>query len=576
VEANNPQSGSLMQYNELTSTEWPGTGDWLDLSRSLSLLSELYGPFQPSDYSDLCTSDKDLDITDPLQVAIANEGLCMQDPSCANLYCLEDDPETEGDKTNLPAYVLMAKTENDIVRGMQFAHENAMQVTVKSTGHSLTGDSTGQNSLLIWLAHFEPDNTIQIDYQDTCNDGTLHDVIGVAAGQNFKSIAEAVGDAYHFVSPSEWSVSAAGGFIQGGGLSYTSRKYGLGVDNVIAFRVILPSGTLVVADRCTNADLFWALRGGGGGTFGVVSHMTYKLHPPTPIVRFQFNLGDYSNNDTVVSDFLKYWVEVGPTLDERWGGRFTWYGLDLYFAGFQAGANLFVNDLMDWLAQTVDSPDSVASANQTKLYTSWSDVLSDLANAEGQEYLPETSFARLIPTSFAAQAIKSYQLMESLAITRSMGTTNFLLGGEINRVGDDETSVNPAMRDSTYLITANQIGYKTLLGVLPNNVTGTSKNHVGSLEPDWRESIWGSQYDFLLRIKTLIDPLNIMNCYQSVGYQGVEIDITNVGDIVRLPTRPLNPKGTIDVSSAVVARNPVGMKLVTCLAALSIYALSMF
>ena len=586
AEATDPYTSSSVQYNELTSVEWPGTGEWLDLSRSLSTFSELYGPFQSSSYDELCTSDKDVDTSDPFQVAVANEGLCMQYPSCANLYCLKDnndhdhgldgssDKNNNEQKKNLPAYVLMAKTEDDIVKGMQFANEHNMQVTVKSSGHSVSGASTGQNSLLIWLAKFPVDKTIQNDYQDSCKDGTLHDVIGVAAGQNFKSIAEAVEDKYHFVSASEWSVSASGGFIQGGGLSYTSRKYGLGVDNVVDFRVVLPSGMLAVADRCTNPDLFWALRGGGGGTFGVVTHMNYKLHPATPIVRFRFNLGDYSNNSTIVSEFLKYWVEVGPNLDDRWGGRFTWFGLDLFFAGYQAGANLFVNDFMDWVEQTIELPDIISTANHTKFYPSWSAVLPDLAETTGQAYIPETSFSRLIPTSFATQAIKSYQLMETLAITRSMGYTNFLLGGQINEVGDDETSVNPAMRESTFLITANQIGYQKLLEVLPNNVTGVSKNHVNSLEPNWRESIWAGQYDELLRIKELVDPLNTLNCYQSVGYRGVEVDFMNVGDLVRQRVKPT--VGTINTLSAGIASASVGIRLVTFLAAVSIYVLTAF
>jgi len=573
------------QYNELASTEWPGTGEWLDLSRSLSVFAELYGPFKPSDYKDQCTEDGKVDPTNPVEVASAGEGICMQYPTCSNKYCLGQQSASPSAsalaaRSNLPAYVLEAKAEEDIVKGMQFANKYKIQVTVKSSGHSLMGASTAKDSLLIWLAKYPVDNTIQTMYQDSCKDPDegpdviIHDaVIGVAAGQNFKSIAEAVGDAYHFVSASEWTVSASGGFFQGGGLSYTSRKYGLGVDNVVDLRVVLPSGSVVIADRCTNKDLFWALRGGGGGTFGVVTHMNYKLHKATPIVRFQFNLGSYSNNTTVVSSFLKYWAEVGPTLDARWGGRFSWFGLDLFFAGYQVGANSFVNDFLDWVEETVDLP-AVVNANTTKLYTSWSKVLPDLEETAGNSYVADTSFSRLVPYKFATDnVLQSYQLMESLALSRTMGYSNFLLGEAINEVSDEDTSVNPAMRESAFLLTANKIGYEKMLEVLPNNMTGSSKNHVGSLEPEWRASIWGDHYDRLLNVKKLVDPLNILNCYQSVGFVGDEADIYNVNS---LPGQPTNtPKGPLtlqDSSGAPVVS--VGVTLATFLAVVTTYALA--
>jgi len=465
-----------------------------------------------------------LDPTDPLQVAVAGEGICMQYPSCRYEFC-----QTEIQQDNLPAYVLMAKTEDDISKGVRFANFHKIPVTVKSSGHSLSGASTRANSLLIWLAKFPVDNRIRTGYVDSCGvASSAQDVIGVNAGQNFKSIAEAVGDSYHFVSSSEWSVSAAGGFVQGGGISYTSRQYGLGVDNVVDFRVVLPNGSLVIADRCTNRDLFWALRGGGGGTFGIVTHMNYKLHPATPIVRYQFNLGQYSNNDTIVSAFLKYWTETAPNLESRWGGRFTWFGLDLFFTGAQVGAQMtFLNDFSSWLRGIPDAPSGFL--NRTTVYTSWSKVLPDLSEASGQEYVPETSFSRLIPASYATNnMLQTYQLMESLAFSRSMGYSNFLLGRNINLVRGNETSVNPAMRRSLFLITGNQNAHNKLIAVLPNNVTGVSKNHVGPLEPNWRESIWGEHYDKLLQIKNMIDPTKVFTCYQSVGYAGDEVDITTL------------------------------------------------
>ena len=76
------------------------------------------------------------------------------------------------------------------------------------------------------------------------------------------------------------TVGASGGYPLSGGHSVLSPLYGLAVDNILEVDVIIADGTLLTANECTNTDLFWALRGGGGGTFGVVTRMVHKAHDP--------------------------------------------------------------------------------------------------------------------------------------------------------------------------------------------------------------------------------------------------------------------------------------------------------
>lgn len=79
------------------------------------------------------------------------------------------------------------------------------------------------------------------------------------------------------------SVGIAGGYSQGGGHSALNSRYGLGADQVLEWEVIDGSGRFLVANREQNTDLFWALSGGGGGTYGVVWSMTSKAHPDGPV-----------------------------------------------------------------------------------------------------------------------------------------------------------------------------------------------------------------------------------------------------------------------------------------------------
>lgn len=75
------------------------------------------------------------------------------------------------------------------------------------------------------------------------------------------------------------TVGVAGGYIAGGGMGPLSSKYGLAVDHVLSMDVVTPDGNFLTVDEKNHADLFWALRGGGGGTFGVVTSLTMRTLP---------------------------------------------------------------------------------------------------------------------------------------------------------------------------------------------------------------------------------------------------------------------------------------------------------
>src|ERR1700753_1373451 len=79
------------------------------------------------------------------------------------------------------------------------------------------------------------------------------------------------------------SVSVAGGWGQLGGHAALSAQYGFGVDQWLEAKVVTADGQYLIANRVSNPDLFWALRGGGGGTFGVVVEATIRAHIDRPI-----------------------------------------------------------------------------------------------------------------------------------------------------------------------------------------------------------------------------------------------------------------------------------------------------
>src|SRR5262249_27556191 len=145
-------------------------------------------------------------------------------------------------------------------------------------------------------------------------------------------------------------VGASGGQVMGGGHSPLSNTYGLTPDSVISYELVTMDGQIRTASACQNSDLFWALLGGGGGTYGIVTCTTYKTYLDSPVVFAGFNITvddeGFTNALSVVADFSVSLVDAG------WSGYFFNEG-DLFFGLFFLP--LINNRTMD-LANTTFQP----------------------------------------------------------------------------------------------------------------------------------------------------------------------------------------------------------------------------
>jgi hypothetical protein len=99
------------------------------------------------------------------------------------------------------------------------------------------------------------------------------------------------------------SVSVAGGWSQGGGHAWLSMEYGLGADNILEYKVVTADGNVTIANAVSNPDLFWAMRGGGGGTWGVVVEATMKAYPLPKTLSYFFwmNTTEYTDRKSIVA-----------------------------------------------------------------------------------------------------------------------------------------------------------------------------------------------------------------------------------------------------------------------------------
>ena len=134
------------------------------------------------------------------------------------------------------------------------------------------------------MHNYQPPITFTKDFIPEGCENPVGDVVTFGAGQQWDGIYE-FANASNITVPggSSSTVGAAGGWIAGGGHSALTPVYGLGVDNTRQLRVVLPNGRYVTATACQHQDIFFALRGGGGGTFGVVMEMSIEAHPQMTI-----------------------------------------------------------------------------------------------------------------------------------------------------------------------------------------------------------------------------------------------------------------------------------------------------
>jgi FAD/FMN-containing dehydrogenase len=171
-----------------------------------------------------------------------------------------------------PALIAQCTDVADVIAAVGFAREQGLLVAIRGGGHNGAGLGTVDDGLVIDLGAM---NGVHVDPDAR----TAH----VAGGATWGDVDHAT-HAFGLATPSGIiSTTGVGGLTLGGGLGHLSRKHGLSIDNLLEVDVVLADGRFVTANKQEHADLFWAVRG-GGGNFGVVTSFLFKLHPVDTIV----------------------------------------------------------------------------------------------------------------------------------------------------------------------------------------------------------------------------------------------------------------------------------------------------
>ncbi|PRC94870.1 FAD binding domain [Solimicrobium silvestre] len=220
------------------------------------------------------------------------------------------------------AYAIKAQTSADVVAGVNFARENKLRLVVKGAGHSYQGASNAADSLLIWTRAMNK-VTLHEHFVPAGCEGIIAPVSAVTseAGAVWIDLYNAVTtEAGRYVQGGGCADVGVAGLIQSGGFGSFSKGFGSASSHLLEAEIVTADGVLRVLNAQTNPELFWAIKGGGGGSWGVVTKVTLRT----------FELPEYfgaawgkikANSDTAFQRLITHFVDfyASQLFNPHWG-----------------------------------------------------------------------------------------------------------------------------------------------------------------------------------------------------------------------------------------------------------------
>lgn len=224
--------------------------------------------------------------------------------------------------TKPSVYAVAARKAEDIAAAVNFARENNLRLVVKGGGHSYQGTSNAEDSLLIWTRHMN-DITMHGDFVPQGCQGTQAPQRAVSAGagtiwmQAYNAVTTKAGA---YVQGGGCTTVGVAGLIQSGGFGSFSKHYGTAAAGLLEAEVVTADGKVRIANACTNPDLFWALKGGGGGSFGVVSRLTLRVRDLPELAggaEFRIKAASDDAFRRLIRQFVSFYREA--LFNDHWG-----------------------------------------------------------------------------------------------------------------------------------------------------------------------------------------------------------------------------------------------------------------
>jgi len=422
--------------------------------------------------------------------------------------------------THYPLVIVFAQQTQDVVNALTWARQNDVALRVRSGRHSLEGWSNVDNGIVIDVSELK---SAQIN--------TASSTATVGAGLNQTEAVNALGK-QGLAAPTgtEGTVGLVGATL-GGGFGLLTRSLGMACDNLMAAEVVVPSGAdgarAIRVDQNNNSDLLWALRGAGNGNFGIVTSLTYQLHPLTSVTYVTATWKGLNDLQGV----FDAWQRSAPNTDNRLTSQLEIHQPEILLFGVLAnGSEAEARQLLAPILSVGNPPPEVKVQSG-----SWPDIYAGFQIPTQDEPANWKFFSQFITKPFPPQAIS---LIGSFMAKAPSPESNYFTNAFGGAVKGSEPPGGAAFPHRNALFYAEPgAGWGTRGGVPANSdpitpqaqawiaefsqalrpyVDGAYVNVPNIGMADWETAYWGSNIDRLRKIKTKYDPSNVFHYEQSI------------------------------------------------------------
>ncbi len=470
---------------------------------------------------------------------------------------------------------IAAENADDITLAVDFASKHGLKLVIKGTGHDYLGRSSAPDSLLIWTHKMRD---VEVHDAFVPEGGAIDGIpaVTVSAGTRWLEAYDAVTNhsGRYVQGGGCTSVGACGGFTLGSGFGALSKRFGTGAGSMLEAEVVTANGEVLVVNKFQHPDLFWALRGGGGGTFGIVTRLTLMTHELPEIVggfmghiqaksdaafrrlieRFAAFYPDNINNPSW-GETVKFTPEnrlelalIFIDLPEEeaigtWQPFLDW--VDAHPAEYEREIKIVSVPFKDywnidfWLENYPALIQKDPRVRQPRGQFWWKtndSAVSEYMYGYQSRWIPLENFrdpVRLAETFFEASRHWSFKFYINKALAGAAPEA-------VER--DRRTCINPSVFDAAAWVLMQASDTSIFPGVpghepdrlkaeeLAARVSagmsvireatpgaGNYANEADYHEPDWQEAFWGSHYPRLLAIKQRYDPTGMFSTHHSVG-----------------------------------------------------------
>jgi len=415
-----------------------------------------------------------------------------------------------------PGLIARCADVADVQAAVRAAAAFGVVTAVRCGGHSLAGFSTCDGGLVIDLSRMR-----QVSVDREARRGRF------TGGSLLRSIDEATQKDGLVFPSGVVSHTGASGLVLGGGFGWLTRMHGLSCDNVEAFSLVTADGSLVHANAKENAELFWALRG-GGGNFGVVTEFEVKLHPLISVV-----LSEGLSPGDEISALLKHWREFMPGAPDqlKWNLNLR-IAPDCEKVPAQVRGRPVASESVLWIGDPEEGRPyldhilslctPLAVTRKVVPYLALQ-TMADNEFPHGRRYYTKSGYFKSLDDASIEQMVQALDSVPSPATQIELA----YLGGAAARVAPAETAFGD--RGSPFVVNllanwlsasddaANIAWIRDLFNALrPSMAPGVYVNFMSGDEGDRVSEAYRERWDRLVAVKSHYDPNNFFRLNQNV------------------------------------------------------------